>query len=59
MFYSHFCELVLDSFCCLFATVIVVEAEGNIDTEVGADMIAALAEYCDNLRVVGSYTKDN
>jgi chorismate mutase/prephenate dehydratase len=36
-----------------------VEAEGNIDTEKGADMIAALGEYCDNLRVVGSYIKDN
>ncbi|MBR3964889.1 MAG: chorismate mutase [Clostridia bacterium] len=36
-----------------------VEAEGNIDTQRGADMVAALAEYCDNLRVVGSYIKDN
>lgn len=36
-----------------------VEAEGNIDTEAGADMLGALSRYCDHLKVVGSYVKDN
>jgi chorismate mutase/prephenate dehydratase len=36
-----------------------VEAEGNIDNENGADMLEALSAYCDNLKLVGSYVKDN
>lgn len=34
-----------------------VEAEGNIDTPEGRSMLAALGEYCDKLKVCGSYTE--
>ena len=34
-----------------------VEAEGNIDTDQGRAMLAALGEYCDKLKVSGSYTE--
>ncbi len=34
-----------------------VEAEGNIDTGEGRAMLAALGEFCDKLKVCGSYTE--
>jgi len=34
-----------------------VEAEGNIDTESGNEMLAELSECCDRLKIVGSYSK--
>lgn len=34
-----------------------VEAEGNIDTDQGRAMLAALGEFCDKLKVSGSYTE--
>ena len=33
------------------------EAEGNIDTDQGRAMLAALGEFCDKLKVCGSYTE--
>ena len=35
-----------------------VEAEGNIDTEEGKAMMAELSEICDQLKIIGSYTKN-
>ena len=35
-----------------------VEAEGNIDTEDGKAMMAELSEICDQLKIIGSYTKN-
>ena len=34
-----------------------VEAEGNIKSEKGKEMMAELSEYCDRLKFVGTYTK--
>lgn len=34
-----------------------VEAEGNIDSDQGRAMLAALGEFCDKLKVCGSYTE--
>ncbi len=34
-----------------------VEAEGNIQSENGANMMEALGEYCDKLKFVGTYIK--
>ena len=34
-----------------------VEAEGNIKTEKGKEMMAELSEFCDKLKFVGTYTK--
>ena len=34
-----------------------IEAEGNVDTEEGAIMMAELSEFCDKLKVAGSYVK--
>ena len=33
-----------------------VEAEGNVDGEAGKEMIRALKEYCEQLKVVGNYS---
>ena len=33
-----------------------VEAEGNINGSAGQDMLSALKEYCDRLKVVGNYS---
>ena len=35
-----------------------VEAEGNVNTENGKEMMRELALYCDRLRAVGTYTKN-
>lgn len=35
-----------------------VEGEGNIAGEVGAEMLRQLKDYCNNLKVLGSYEKD-
>ena len=35
-----------------------IEAEGNIDTEDGKAMMAELSEICDQLKIIGSYTKN-
>ncbi len=35
-----------------------VEAEGNLDTEDGRMMLAELSEYCDRLKAIGTYTKE-
>ena len=34
-----------------------VEAEGNIDSSEGADMMRALSACCDKLKIIGSYAK--
>ena len=34
-----------------------VEAEGNINTDDGRQMMSELSEYCDRLKAVGTYTK--
>ena len=34
-----------------------VEADGNVNTENGADMMRELSEYCDKLRAVGTFVK--
>ena len=34
-----------------------VEAEGNIDSQSGVDMMRALSSCCDQLKIIGSYTK--
>ena len=34
-----------------------IEAEGNMDTEEGAKMLADLAPYCERLKVAGTYVK--
>ncbi len=34
-----------------------VEAEGNIQTEAGQNMLEELSEYCDKLKFVGTYVK--
>ena len=34
-----------------------VEAEGNVQTEVGGNMMEELGEYCDRLKFVGTYIK--
>ena len=34
-----------------------VEAEGNIDSTDGVDMIRALSACCDKLKIIGSYSK--
>ena len=34
-----------------------VEAEGNIDTETGSNMLSELSGCCDQLKLVGSYSK--
>ena len=36
-----------------------VEAEGNINTEEGKRMLEELGEFCDRLKVVGTFTKAN
>ena len=35
-----------------------VEAEGNVNTPAGADMMKELSRYCDRLRAVGTYVKE-
>ena len=34
-----------------------VEAEGNIDSREGTDMIRELSAFCDQLKIIGSYSK--
>lgn len=34
-----------------------VEAEGNVHTEEGEEMMRELSEYCDKLKAIGTYTK--
>jgi len=34
-----------------------VEAEGNIDSREGRDMIRELSAFCDQLKIIGSYSK--
>ena len=36
-----------------------VEAEGNINTSEGQTMLVELAQYCDRLKAVGTFTKAN
>ncbi len=35
-----------------------VEAEGNLDTDEGRQMMLELSKYCDKLKALGTYTKD-
>ncbi len=35
-----------------------VEAEGNIDSDRGAEMMERLSEFCDRLKLVGTYIKE-
>jgi len=32
-----------------------IELEGNVNTKNGKEMLQALEQYCDKLKVVGSY----
>ena len=34
-----------------------VEAEGNIQSEAGQNMLEELSEFCDKLKFVGTYVK--
>ena len=34
-----------------------IEAEGNIDTDEGAVMMRELSEFCDKLKIAGTYVK--
>ena len=35
-----------------------VEAEGNVRTDAGINMLSELQSYCDRLKVLGTFVKD-